>query len=84
MRALLCSAPAHRPPPRTARRPARQVFYNDACVLLDPQLAEAHANLANALQQLGSLDLAIMYYRVGEGRGEVGGRDAETISAGNK
>lgn len=40
------------------------VYFNDACVLLDPQLAEAHANLANALQQLGSLDLAIMYYQV--------------------
>ncbi|GAB4819185.1 hypothetical protein N2152v2_006231 [Parachlorella kessleri] len=39
------------------------VYFNDACILVDPQLAEAHANLANALQQCGNLDLAIMYYQ---------------------
>jgi hypothetical protein len=27
-------------------------------------LAEAHANLANALQQLGNVDMAIVYYQV--------------------
>ncbi|PSC71029.1 putative UDP-N-acetylglucosamine-peptide N-acetylglucosaminyltransferase SEC [Micractinium conductrix] len=35
---------------------------NDQAILLDPGLAEAHANLANALQQLGAADLALMYY----------------------
>lgn len=33
---------------------------NDAAILLNPALPEAHCNLANALQQLGSLDLAIL------------------------
>lgn len=38
------------------------VAANDQAILLDPSLAEAHANLANALQQLGAVDLALMYY----------------------
>jgi protein O-GlcNAc transferase len=33
------------------------------CILIDPNLAEAHANLANALQQLGNIDMAIVYYQ---------------------
>lgn len=36
------------------------VAFNDACILVDPRVVEAHANLANALLQLGSPDLAIM------------------------
>ncbi|CAG9464383.1 unnamed protein product [Pedinophyceae sp. YPF-701] len=36
---------------------------NDRCIMLDPTLAEAYANLANALQQQGSTDLAILYYQ---------------------
>lgn len=39
------------------------VAYNDRCILLCPTLAEAHTNLANALQQLGATDLAILYYQ---------------------
>ena len=39
------------------------VACNDRAIVLDPTLAEAHANLANALQQLGSTDLAIVYYQ---------------------
>lgn len=35
---------------------------NDAAILIDPELPEAHANLANALQQTGSLDWALFYY----------------------
>ena len=35
---------------------------NDKCILLDPTMAEAHANLANALQQLNNFDMAIIYY----------------------
>jgi len=27
-------------------------------------MAEAHANLANALQQLGNFDMAVIYYQV--------------------
>lgn len=27
-------------------------------------MAEAHANLANALQQIGNFDLALIYYQV--------------------
>ncbi|KAL4437522.1 hypothetical protein ABPG77_003503 [Micractinium sp. CCAP 211/92] len=38
------------------------VAANDQAILLNPSLAEAHANLANALQQLGAVDLALMYY----------------------
>ena len=38
---------------------------NDKCILLDPSMAEAHANLANALQQLNNFDMAIIYYQVG-------------------
>jgi tetratricopeptide (TPR) repeat protein len=34
---------------------------NDAAILLNPLLPEAHCNLANALQQMGNIDLAIMY-----------------------
>lgn len=40
------------------------VYYNDQCILADPKVPEAHANLGNALQQMGNLDLAIMYYQV--------------------
>lgn len=40
------------------------IAFNDRCILLDPQMAEAHANLANALQQLGNFDMAIIYYQV--------------------
>jgi len=29
-----------------------------------PSFRQAHANLANALQQLGQLDLALLYYQV--------------------
>ena len=36
------------------------VAFNDACILVDPGVVEAHANLANALLQLGNPDLAIM------------------------
>ena len=39
------------------------IGYNDRCILLDPNLAEAHANLANALQQMGNVDMAIVYYQ---------------------
>ena len=31
------------------------IAFNDRCILLDPHMAEAHANLANGLQQLGIL-----------------------------
>jgi tetratricopeptide (TPR) repeat protein len=31
--------------------------------MLDSQLAEAHANLANALQQIGNYDMAVIYYQ---------------------
>lgn len=34
-----------------------------------PPSGQAHANLANALQQLGQLDLALLYYQVGAGGG---------------
>ena len=40
------------------------ISFNDRCILLDPNLAESHANLANALQQTGKLDMAIVYYQV--------------------
>ena len=43
------------------------IAFNDRCILLDPHMAEAHANLANALQQLGNFDMAVIYYQV---RGE--------------
>jgi len=40
------------------------IAFNDRCILLDPGLAESHANLANALQQIGNFDMAIVYYQV--------------------
>lgn len=40
------------------------IAFNDRCILLDPTMAEAHANLANALQQMGNFDMAIIYYQV--------------------
>lgn len=39
------------------------IAFNDRCILTDPSMAEAHANLANALQQLGNMDMAIVYYQ---------------------
>ena len=39
------------------------VAANDAAIVADPGLAEAHANLANALQQLGDVDAALVYYQ---------------------
>jgi len=39
------------------------IAFNDRCILLDPGLAESHANLANALQQIGNFDMAIVYYQ---------------------
>lgn len=39
------------------------IAFNDRCILLDPHMAEAHANLANALQQLGNFDMAVIYYQ---------------------
>jgi protein O-GlcNAc transferase len=50
------------------------VAFNDRAILLEPGLAEAHANLANALQQLGNMDMAIVYYQVGGGGGGAWGR----------
>ena len=44
------------------------IAFNDRCILLDPHMAEAHANLANALQQIGNWDMAIIYYKVRPGR----------------
>lgn len=41
----------------------RCIAANDAAIMLNPALPEAHANLANALQQTGSLDMALMYYK---------------------
>ena len=35
---------------------------NDAAILLNPSIPEAYSNLANALQRMGSWDLAITYY----------------------
>ena len=40
------------------------IAFNDRCIILEPQMAEAHANLANALQQLGNFDMSIIYYQV--------------------
>ena len=42
----------------------QSVHCNDRCILLDPTLAEAHANLANSLQHLGHLSMAVLYYQV--------------------
>lgn len=42
---------------------AQSVRCNDACLLLDATIAEAHANLANSLQQLGHLATATAYYQ---------------------
>jgi tetratricopeptide (TPR) repeat protein len=42
----------------------QSVQCNDLCILIDPTVAEAHANLANSLQQLGHLSMAALYYQV--------------------
>jgi tetratricopeptide (TPR) repeat protein len=42
----------------------QSVQCNDICILIDPTIAEAHANLANSLQQLGHLAMAALYYQV--------------------
>ena len=39
------------------------IAFNDRCIMLDPHMAEAHANLANALQQISNFDLAMIYYQ---------------------
>jgi protein O-GlcNAc transferase len=43
---------------------AQSVQFNERCLQLDPTIAEAHANLANSLQQLGHLSMATAYYQV--------------------
>ena len=42
----------------------RSIQCNDVAILLDPSIVEAHANLGNALQQLGHLEMAAIYYQV--------------------
>jgi tetratricopeptide (TPR) repeat protein len=51
-----------------AESPASHICLNYACTcftFLPPCPLQAHANLANALQQLGSTDLALLYYQSG-------------------
>mmetsp|Transcript_24123 Transcript_24123/g.75676 ORF Transcript_24123/g.75676 Transcript_24123/m.75676 type:complete len:888 (-) Transcript_24123:416-3079(-) len=36
---------------------------NSTAIQLNPTFAEAHSNMANALQQMGNLDMAIVYYQ---------------------
>ena len=52
------------------------IAFNDRCIILDPHMAEAHANLANALQQMGNFDMAIIYYQVS---GQLQARDADSL-----
>lgn len=67
------------------------ISFNDRCILIDPHMAEAHANLANALQQLGNFDMAIIYYQVRPKRdtergmeGGKRGRETETEREGGE
>jgi tetratricopeptide (TPR) repeat protein len=43
---------------------AQSVQCNERCIQLDPTIAEAHANLANSLQQLGHHSMASGYCEV--------------------
>ncbi len=38
------------------------IFYNQQCIRVDPNFAEAYSNLGNALKELGDLDGAIQFY----------------------
>jgi protein O-GlcNAc transferase len=44
------------------RNYSESVFYNQQCIRVDPQCAEAFSNLGNALKELGDLKGAIQFY----------------------
>eukprot|EP00981_Chlorochromonas_danica_P001352 scaffold289_cov169-Ochromonas_danica.AAC.13 len=44
------------------RNYSESVFYNQQCIRVDPQCAEAYSNLGNALKELGDLKGATQFY----------------------
>jgi hypothetical protein len=38
------------------------VFYNQQCIRVDGNFAEAYGNLANALKELGDIHAAVQFY----------------------
>ena len=42
----------------------RSIHCNDLCIVVNPSIAEAYANIATSLQQLGHLSTAVLYYQV--------------------
>jgi protein O-GlcNAc transferase len=41
---------------------SESIFYNQQCIRIDPDFAEAYSNLGNALKELGDIDGAIQFY----------------------
>ena len=41
---------------------SESVFYNQQCIRVDPNVAEAYSNLGNALKELGDLKGATQFY----------------------
>jgi tetratricopeptide (TPR) repeat protein len=44
------------------RNYSESVFYNQQCIRVDGNFAEAYSNLGNALKELGDLNAAIQFY----------------------
>jgi tetratricopeptide (TPR) repeat protein len=41
---------------------SESIFYNQQCIRVDPNFAEAFSNLGNALKELGDIKAAIQFY----------------------
>lgn len=41
---------------------SESIFYNQQCIRIDPNFAEAYGNLGNSLKELGDIDGAIQFY----------------------
>jgi len=44
------------------RNLSESIFYNQQCIRVDPNFAEAYSNLGNALKELGDIDGAVQFY----------------------
>ena len=41
---------------------SESIFYNQQCIKVDPNLAEAYSNLGNSLKELGDMKAAVQFY----------------------
>ena len=57
------------------------IFYNQQCVRVDPNFAEAYSNLGNALKELGDVRGAIQFYLKVRARSSALARRARALLA---